>query len=238
MTHQNIAEGEPLVEGFPIRDWYIEVYLVDSKGNLAPANIFDKVTYHLHPTFVNPTRVLKKPPFRVEERGWGGFELGLTLTFVDKAGDRKLSHDLSFEKNDYTVDHVLNVPVTKGANLRRLLLETGDVPDVDESAAGDKRKLQNSYSGAGSNLSKRSKLNTNSISAPVKGSVDLEKLAENLLKLSEDDLVGVVQMVSDNKTSDMSIKNDVEEGEFTMDLFTLPDGLLKSLWEYVKKRTD
>lgn len=71
-----------------------------------------------------------------------------------------------------------------------------------------------------------------------KGSVDLEKLADSLQKLGEDDLLGVVQMVTDNKTSEMYIKNDVEEGEFHMDLYTLPDSLLKSLWEYVKKRVE
>lgn len=71
-----------------------------------------------------------------------------------------------------------------------------------------------------------------------KGSVDLERLAEGLQRLGEDDLLGVVQMVTDNKTSDMYIKNDIDEGEFHMDLYTLPDSLLRSLWDYVKKRTD
>lgn len=69
-----------------------------------------------------------------------------------------------------------------------------------------------------------------------KGSVDLERLAEGLKQLSEEDLYNVVQMVTDNLTQEMYIKNDVKEGEFHMDLFTLPDSLLKSLWEYVKKR--
>lgn len=69
-----------------------------------------------------------------------------------------------------------------------------------------------------------------------KGSVDLERLADGLKMLGEDDLLGVVEMVTDNKTKDMYIKNDVQEGEFHMDLYTLPDPLLLSLWDYVKKR--
>ena len=52
--------------------------------------------------------------------------------------------------------------------------------------------------------------------------------------MSEDDLIVVVQMVTDNRTNEMNIKNDVDNGEFTMDLYTLPDSLLKSLWDYVK----
>lgn len=75
-------------------------------------------------------------------------------------------------------------------------------------------------------------------SGPVatKGAVDLEKLANGLTKLSEDALISIVQMVTDNRTSEMNVKNDVDNGEFTMDLYTLPDLLLKSLWEYVKSQ--
>lgn len=39
------------VEGFPQRSWSIEVWLVNDKGEQVPATIFDKVTYHLHPSF-------------------------------------------------------------------------------------------------------------------------------------------------------------------------------------------
>ncbi len=234
MTNQNIVEGAPVpAEGFPLRAWSIEIFLLNSEGKPIPATIFEKVTYHLHPTFANPTRVLKKAPFKISEEGWGEFELGLTLTFIEKSGERKLAHDLNFQQNRYEVDHVLNVPINKSANLRNLLAESGSVPDVDENI-GDKRKQNN----ANDSKNKRSKLASSSMTNPIKGSVDLEKLAEGLTKLNEDDLLGVVQMVTDNRTPDMNIKNDVEEGEFTMDLYTLPDSLLKSLWEYVKKRTE
>lgn len=39
------------VEGFPLRSWSIEVYLVNEHGEQIPANLFDKVTYSLHPSF-------------------------------------------------------------------------------------------------------------------------------------------------------------------------------------------
>lgn len=227
-------EGAPVpAEGFPLRAWSIEIYVLDQSGNQIPATIFDKVTYHLHPTFPNPTRTLKKAPFKIEEEGWGEFELGLTLTLLEKSGDRKLAHDLNFQTNRYEVDHVINIPINKSATLRSLLAESGPVPEVDDSI-GDKRKQNNALD----SKNKRSKLASSTMVSSIKGSVDLEKLAEGLTKLSEDDLVGVVQMVTDNRTPDMNIKNDVEEGEFTMDLYTLPDSLLKSLWEYVKKRIE
>lgn len=40
--------------------------------------------------------------------------------------------------------------------------------------------------------------------------IDMDKLADNLQKLGEDDLLRVVQMVHDNKTPETYTKNDVE----------------------------
>ena len=40
--------------------------------------------------------------------------------------------------------------------------------------------------------------------------IDMEKLAENMQKMTEDDLLLVVQMIHDNKTADTWTKNDVD----------------------------
>lgn len=40
--------------------------------------------------------------------------------------------------------------------------------------------------------------------------VDMEKLADGLQKLTEDDLLHVVQLVHDNKTAETYTKNDVD----------------------------
>lgn len=45
---------------------------------------------------------------------------------------------------------------------------------------------------------------------PASRNVDMEKLAEALPQLQEDDLLQIVQMVHDNKTDDTYTKNDVE----------------------------
>lgn len=44
--------------------------------------------------------------------------------------------------------------------------------------------------------------------------IDMEKLADNLQRLSEDDLLLVVSMVHENKTPDTYTKNDVERKFF------------------------
>lgn len=62
--------------------------------------------------------------------------------------------------------------------------------------------------------------------------VDMDKLADGLQKLGEDDLLQVVQMVHDNKSADSYTKNDVErmyflfvqpsDGSFSSEVFNLP----------------
>ena len=43
----------------------------------------------------------------------------------------------------------------------------------------------------------------------------MEKLADNLQRLSEDDLLQVVQLIHDNKSADTYTKNDVERGSLS-----------------------
>lgn len=84
----------------------------------------------------------------------------------------------------------------------------------------------------------------------------MDRLADGLQKLNEDDLLQVVQMVHDNKAADSYTKNDVERkwlflnsrrsfqahtdlclvGEFHVDLYTLPDALIKMLWDFTAER--
>lgn len=243
-----------------MRQWTVSISLLDSSGNEVPANIFDKVTYALHPTFPNPTRVLKLAPFLVSEQGWGEFDIPITIHIsglAGKLGDRRFNHDLNFLLPKYTNDHVIHIPVLPGKNLtlNKLLLELGPLPFDDSGALKDdaaaagsaassasasalglgpgvKRRLPDGNSAADARA-KKSKS-----SGAVRGNVDLEKLALGMTRLSEDDLIVIVQMITDNRTSEMNIKNDVENGEFTMDLFTLPESLLRSLWDYVKKHMD
>lgn len=227
-TKQHILKDEPAVENYPMRLWSVEISMLNDQDEEVPANILDKVTYTLHPTFANPIRTIKQLPFKVEEQGWGEFDIPITVHLVGlpgKAGERKFNHDLNFLQEKYTVDHPISIPL-KNAQLNKLLLETGSVP-----SEGDAKRKNDQDRNA--KLKKLKSANGNA----VKGSVDLEKLANGLTKLSEDDLIVIVQMVTDNRTNDMNIKNDVDNGEFTMDLYTLPELLLKSLWDYVKKHT-
>ena len=80
----------------------------------------------------------------------------------------------------------------------------------------------------------------------------MDKLADNLQRLPEDDLLQVVQMIYDNKSSESWTKNDIDggsvnhrhaslltqiiAGEFQVDLCTLPDSLVQMLWSFSEER--
>ncbi|CAB4252738.1 similar to Saccharomyces cerevisiae YPL129W TAF14 Subunit of TFIID, TFIIF, INO80, SWI/SNF, and NuA3 complexes, involved in RNA polymerase II transcription initiation and in chromatin modification [Maudiozyma barnettii] len=228
-TSQHILPDVPPVENFPVRQWSIEIVLLDENGNEVPATIFEKVIYHLHPTFANPNRTVTEIPFRIEEQGWGGFPMDISVFFLEKAGERKVPHDLNFLQDSYETDHVVQVPLNKPLLLAELE-KSGSVEENPTTSAKRKTSL------TGTIEPKPKKAKTATVST-MRGNVDLEKLALGLTKLNEDDLVGVVQMISDNNTPEMNVTNNADDGEFIVDLYSLPDGLLKSLSDYVKKNT-
>ncbi len=146
----------------------------------------------------------------------------------EKGGKQTIAHYLNFAKGKYEAKHNV-VFKSPSAALINLLRETGPVPG-DENGARKKDKLVRAKKAS--------------------GTVDMEKLAEGLLKLGEDDLLHVVQMIHDNKSEDSYTKNDIErefpespaplllansalEGEFHVDLYTLPESLVKMLWDFV-----
>ncbi|RMZ70692.1 transcription initiation factor TFIID subunit 14 [Pyrenophora seminiperda CCB06] len=214
ITHQKPIAEPSMVEGFPMREWSIEVWLLDDQGNEVMPNVFDKAVYNLHPSFEKVRHVFKKPPFRIEQKGWGEFEMTIVLSAVGKGGDHTLEHDLNFQSERYEAKHQVTFRNPK-PELLALLTESGPA-----EANGIRNK------DAAKKKNRRDK------------NVDMEKLADGLQKLNEDDLLQVVTMVHDNKTSETYTKNDVENGEFHVDLYTLPDSLVKMLWDFTSSKVD
>ena len=55
--------------------------------------------------------VFKKPPFRIDEQGWGEFDMTIVLSAAHKGGEHTLSHDLNFQSERYEAKHqVVRVP--------------------------------------------------------------------------------------------------------------------------------
>lgn len=61
----------------------------------------------------------KKPPFRIDEQGWGEFDMTIVLTAAHKGGEHTLSHDLNFQSERYEAKHqVVRLPITERYLLR------------------------------------------------------------------------------------------------------------------------
>lgn len=116
----------------------------------------------------------------------------IDLYVNEKSGKHTIQHDLNFANEMYEAKHTI-VFKNPSSALLNILKETGPVPGEENGRKKDSEK-------------KRKR--------PT-GNVDIEKLAENLVKLDEESLLQVVQMIHDNKTPDTYTKNDVER-EFTI----------------------
>lgn len=52
--------------------------------------VIKKVVFQLHPSFTNARRVVDSPPFELTERGWGEFEIAISIFFHDDVSDKQL----------------------------------------------------------------------------------------------------------------------------------------------------
>lgn len=66
----------------------------------------------------------------------------------------------------------------------------------------------------------------------------MDKLADGLQKLNEDDLLQVVQMVHDNKSADSYTKNDAECESFISPPYPLFTLRMSSAWMYFISRSE
>ncbi len=56
---------------------------------------------------------IKKPPFRIAEKGWGEFDMQIVLTGFHKGGDHTINHDLNFQSERYEAKH----PIVRAVSL-------------------------------------------------------------------------------------------------------------------------
>lgn len=205
-----------------------------------------------------PRTAFTQPPFTCENEGWGEFEMQIDLYYTDKSGKITIPHDLNFQQNHYENEHTVTFK-NPSQNLQNLLRETGPLPSDED------RRNRKPETG---------KLR--------KKPYDVERMADALVKLDEDDLLQVIQMIHDHKSDETYIQNNldgemlpsllenapgrrakrrapvspsssssrrrplpnkknnvltmhgsIEAGEFSVDLYTLPENLGKMIWDYL-----
>ncbi|KAG6017649.1 hypothetical protein E4U41_004169 [Claviceps citrina] len=215
VTEQHVIDKPSPVAEFPMREWSLQLHLLDEEGNERPADVFTKVVYNLHPTFENPVQTFTKTPFLCSNEGWGEFEISIDCYTTEKTKLAPIVHDLNFLEEKYEVTHSVTFKNPSQA-LQERLRETGPLPNDEDR---QKKKGVSGKKGA--------------------QKYDYEKIAEALEKLEEEDLLRVIQLINENKGPDTYIRSDVEEddvteaGEFSIDLYTMPDLLTSKLWEHL-----
>ncbi|KAL3881224.1 hypothetical protein ACJMK2_027680, partial [Sinanodonta woodiana] len=78
--HRSSPKTNPTKEGFT-HDW--TVYVRGYEG-CDISQFVEKVVFQLHPSFSNPRRVVKVPPYFVSEMGYAGFDLPVEIFFKNK----------------------------------------------------------------------------------------------------------------------------------------------------------
>jgi len=69
-----------------MKEWTIEIYLLDEAGNEKPAKCFTKVVYNLHPSFDNPVQS-ELLPLHIAARGhWRGRTRGGSAIQLTRGG--------------------------------------------------------------------------------------------------------------------------------------------------------
>lgn len=67
--------------------------------------------------------MIKRPPFKIQEEGWGEFDLRIIVSAIDKGGDHELLHDLNFQKERYEAEHkIVSTAVRTAAVMNRKLM--------------------------------------------------------------------------------------------------------------------
>lgn len=157
-----------------------------------------------------------EPPFTCTNEGWGEFEMSVDLFTTEKGGKSTIFHDLNFASPTYESVQTVTFKNPSQA-LLGILRETGPVSSEDGPAAKARK----------TDIAKRQQR---------RNTYDFEKMADGLTRLDEETLLQVIQMIHDNKSGDTYIKNDIENGEFSVDLFTMPDNLSRMLWDFLVSR--
>lgn len=114
--------------------------------------------------------------------------MSIDLYTTEKGGKSTIIHDLNFAAPQYEHIHTITFKNPSQA-LQQLLRETGPLPSDEERKA---KKADGSKK---------------------KKSFDVEKMAEGLVKLSEDDLLQVIQMIHDHKDESTYVQNNLD-GKF------------------------
>ena len=69
--------------------------------------VYEKSQHYRSSANMSVHVAFKRPPFRINEEGWGEFDMRIALHTTDKSGDQSIAHDLNFQSEHYETKHTV-----------------------------------------------------------------------------------------------------------------------------------
>ncbi|KAJ1973987.1 transcription factor TFIIF complex subunit Tfg3 [Dimargaris xerosporica] len=133
VTSHELPKNAKKVQGIPVRKWSVVLAGRHPTDGILRYDLpfVQAVKFELHPTFPDPVRTIRKPPFQLVESGWGEFDLKIHVYFQDpQVPPAIFQHDLNFRQKLYEVDYALDI-VGPGSSLLPLLDPNyPEIPDI------------------------------------------------------------------------------------------------------------
>ncbi|XP_020499236.1 protein AF-9 isoform X2 [Labrus bergylta] len=143
LGHRAQFRKKPTVEGFT-HDWMV---FVRGPEHSNIQHFVEKVVFHLHESFPKPKRVIKDPPYKVEESGYAGFILPIEVYFKNKEEPKKVrfDYDLFLHLEGHPpVNHLRCEKLTFNnptEEFRRKLLKAGGQRDPHKRSSEDSKVM-------------------------------------------------------------------------------------------------
>lgn len=178
--------------------------MLNSHEEEVALDILSACVFYLHPTFKEPVRRLRQPPFVLEENGWGEFEMRILCHFIENVGKFTINHILSFESNAQAVDYSVKVPC--------------HTPLIREYLGKHFKLLEVRFDHK----------QENEISpAQVRNWINL------IPKLDDDTVTEIVQLILAHPAVQAEVNKQERHKDFLMGLYQLPNELLQKIGQYI-----
>lgn len=108
-THEEVLNPKASRDGKKLARHRWGVFVTINGNPELTARYIKSVTYHLHPTYVNPTIKTTEAPFLLTRLAWGYFEVRFEIEFREETGlgVKNLHHMLDFSGTGRTKNILL-----------------------------------------------------------------------------------------------------------------------------------
>lgn len=204
-TQQVVKDDQSASIGeLPMRRWKIELCMLNDNDEEATLDIVSNCVFYLHPTFKEPVRKFRQPPFVLEEEGWGEFDMEIVCHFIENVGKFTINHLLTFEYDAMAIDYAVKVPCHTPL-MRQYLSHNFQLPDIRFNRDQERTISQQQL---------RSWINI-------------------IPSLDEDTVTEIVHLILRHPAVQAEVNKQERHDDFLMALYQLPNELLQMVGDYI-----